>query len=51
MFSNSFYGVSDFFFQIILQQFDVNGSLLQKINTRLAVSSYGEGELISLIQT
>ncbi|EOY03557.1 Domain of Uncharacterized protein function isoform 3 [Theobroma cacao] len=32
-------------------QFDGNGNLLQKINTRLSASSYGEDELISLIQT
>ncbi|OMO79361.1 hypothetical protein CCACVL1_13713 [Corchorus capsularis] len=32
-------------------QFDGNGNLLQKINTKLSASSYGEGELISLIQT
>ncbi|XP_022774534.1 uncharacterized protein LOC111316719 isoform X2 [Durio zibethinus] len=32
-------------------QFDGSGNLLQKINTRLSASSYGEDELISLIQT
>ncbi|XVF14328.1 hypothetical protein REPUB_Repub09cG0049800 [Reevesia pubescens] len=32
-------------------QFDGNGNLLQKINTKLSASSYGEDELISLIQT
>ncbi|XP_043726005.1 uncharacterized protein LOC122672608 isoform X2 [Telopea speciosissima] len=34
-----------------LYQFDYKGNLLQKITTKLAVSSYGEDELISLIQT
>ncbi|XP_042490175.1 uncharacterized protein LOC122070131 [Macadamia integrifolia] len=34
-----------------LYQFDYKGNLLQKVNTKLAVSSYGEDELISLIQT
>ncbi|KAL0013963.1 hypothetical protein SO802_001032 [Lithocarpus litseifolius] len=32
-------------------QFDAYGNLLQKVSTKLAVSSYGEDELISLIQT
>ncbi|XP_043704211.1 uncharacterized protein LOC122654269 [Telopea speciosissima] len=32
-------------------QFDYKGNLLQKVSTKLAVSSYGEDELISLIQT
>lgn len=32
-------------------QFDADGRLLHKIDTKLAVSSYGEDELISLIQT
>ncbi|KAJ4974468.1 hypothetical protein NE237_007642 [Protea cynaroides] len=32
-------------------QFDYKGNLLQKVGTKLAVSSYGEDELISLIQT
>lgn len=32
-------------------QFDGNGNLLQKINTRLSASKYGEDELTSLIQT
>ncbi|KAM2587179.1 hypothetical protein TB1_044389 [Malus domestica] len=32
-------------------QFDTVGNLLHKVNTKLAASSYGEGELISLIQT
>ncbi|KAL3636580.1 hypothetical protein CASFOL_018879 [Castilleja foliolosa] len=32
-------------------QFDCNGDLLHKINTKLAASSYGEGELMSLIQS
>ncbi|XP_077223849.1 glutamate NMDA receptor subunit epsilon-1, putative (DUF3598) [Tasmannia lanceolata] len=32
-------------------QFDSHGNLLQNVSTRLAVSSYGEDELISLIQT
>ncbi|GLT36214.1 hypothetical protein SLA2020_106080 [Shorea laevis] len=32
-------------------QFDVDGRLLQKLNTKLSVSSYGEDELISLIQS
>ncbi|KZV33309.1 hypothetical protein F511_05432 [Dorcoceras hygrometricum] len=35
----------------LLLQFDFNGNLLHKISTRLAVSSYGEGELRSLIQS
>ncbi|XP_024016925.1 uncharacterized protein LOC21403825 isoform X2 [Morus notabilis] len=32
-------------------QFDADGRLLHKVNTKLAVSTYGEDELISLIQT
>ncbi|OVA13400.1 protein of unknown function DUF3598 [Macleaya cordata] len=32
-------------------QFDSHGNLLQEVTTKLASSSYGEGELISLIQT
>ncbi|KAG8659568.1 uncharacterized protein LOC110602850 isoform X2 [Manihot esculenta] len=32
-------------------QFDASGKLMQKVSTRLSVSSYGEDELISLIQT
>ncbi|KAL9262518.1 hypothetical protein AKJ16_DCAP22555, partial [Drosera capensis] len=32
-------------------QFDANGKLKHKIKTRLAAGSYGEDELISLIQT
>ncbi|XP_062152819.1 uncharacterized protein LOC133861120 [Alnus glutinosa] len=32
-------------------QFDAYGNLLHKLSTKLAVSSYGEDELISLIQT
>ncbi|GMY13744.1 PRUPE_3G262000 [Fagus crenata] len=32
-------------------QFDAYGNLLQKVSTKLAVSSYGEDELSSLIQT
>ncbi|GFQ08142.1 hypothetical protein PHJA_002958200 [Phtheirospermum japonicum] len=32
-------------------QFDCNGDLLHKINTKLAASSYGEDELMSLIQS
>uniref|UniRef100_A0A1D1ZBD1 CD40 ligand n=1 Tax=Anthurium amnicola TaxID=1678845 RepID=A0A1D1ZBD1_9ARAE len=32
-------------------QFDAHGNLLQNVVTKLAVSSYGEDELISLIQT
>uniref|UniRef100_A0A803LSD1 DUF3598 domain-containing protein n=1 Tax=Chenopodium quinoa TaxID=63459 RepID=A0A803LSD1_CHEQI len=32
-------------------QFDGNGKLLHKVNTRLSAGSYGEDELISLIQT
>ncbi|XP_022921467.1 uncharacterized protein LOC111429732 [Cucurbita moschata] len=32
-------------------QFDARGSLLHKISTKLAASSYGEDELMSLIQT
>ncbi|KAI5665680.1 hypothetical protein M9H77_15533 [Catharanthus roseus] len=32
-------------------QFDYQGNLLQKITTKLSVGSYGEDELISLIQT
>ncbi|KAL8528392.1 hypothetical protein ACS0TY_005993 [Phlomoides rotata] len=32
-------------------QFDCNGNLLYKISTRLAASSYGEDELMSLIQS
>ncbi|KAB1211472.1 hypothetical protein CJ030_MR6G013214 [Morella rubra] len=32
-------------------QFDACGNLLHKVSTKLAVSSYGEDELISLIQT
>ncbi|KAJ9147575.1 hypothetical protein P3X46_029721 [Hevea brasiliensis] len=32
-------------------QFDANGKLMQKVSTRLSVSSYGDDELISLIQT
>lgn len=35
----------------LLQQFDCNGNLLHKISTRLAASSYGEDELMSLIQS
>ena len=40
-----------FFLGCILQQFDAYGNLLHKLSTKLAVSSYGEDELISLIQT
>lgn len=36
---------------MILQQFDFLGNLTQKVSTKLAVSAYGEDELISLIQT
>ncbi|KAG8366931.1 hypothetical protein BUALT_Bualt16G0019300 [Buddleja alternifolia] len=32
-------------------QFDCNGNLLHKISTKLAASSYGENELMSLIQS
>ncbi|XP_028096632.1 uncharacterized protein LOC114296534 isoform X2 [Camellia sinensis] len=32
-------------------QFDPDGNLLHKLSTKLAVSSYGEDELLSLIQT
>ncbi|KAA8547950.1 hypothetical protein F0562_004379 [Nyssa sinensis] len=32
-------------------QFDAHGNLMHKVTTKLAVSSYGEDELISLIQT
>ncbi|XP_058094199.1 uncharacterized protein LOC131240147 [Magnolia sinica] len=32
-------------------QYDSNGNLMQKVSTKLAGSSYGENELISLIQT
>ncbi|KAJ6936503.1 hypothetical protein NC652_011264 [Populus alba x Populus x berolinensis] len=32
-------------------QFDAKGKLMQKVSTKLAASSYGEDELISLIQT
>ncbi|KAH7554535.1 hypothetical protein JRO89_XS12G0232500 [Xanthoceras sorbifolium] len=32
-------------------QFDGNGNLMQNVNTKLSVSTYGENELISLIQT
>ncbi|KAH6803000.1 glutamate NMDA receptor subunit epsilon-1 [Perilla frutescens var. frutescens] len=32
-------------------QFDCNGNLLHKISTKLAASSYGEDELMSLIQS
>ncbi|KAM7506797.1 hypothetical protein LguiA_017250 [Lonicera macranthoides] len=32
-------------------QFDPHGNLLHKLSTRLAVSCYGEAELVSLIQT
>jgi hypothetical protein len=39
------------FLEYILQQFDAYGNLLHKLSTKLAVSSYGEDELISLIQT
>ncbi|KAJ4961823.1 hypothetical protein NE237_021733 [Protea cynaroides] len=34
-----------------LFQFDYKGNLLQKVTTKLVASSYGEDELISLIQT
>ncbi|KAK9698321.1 hypothetical protein RND81_08G096000 [Saponaria officinalis] len=33
------------------QQFDANGKLLHKVATKLSASSYGEDQLISLIQT
>lgn len=36
---------------IIFQQFDTGGNLLHKVDTKLAVSSYGEDELMSLIQS
>ncbi|ERN06523.1 hypothetical protein AMTRI_Chr10g225770 [Amborella trichopoda] len=32
-------------------QFDAHGNMMQNVTTKLAVSSYGEDELISLIQT
>lgn len=35
----------------LFHQFDSNGNLLQRINTKLSVGSYGEDDLISLIQT
>lgn len=35
----------------ILQQFDGHGNLMHRITTKLAVGSYGEGELMSLLQT
>lgn len=34
-----------------MQQFDAHGSLLQTVSIKLSASSYGEDELISLIQT
>ncbi|XP_020578575.1 uncharacterized protein LOC110023475 isoform X2 [Phalaenopsis equestris] len=34
-----------------MQQFDGNGEMLQRVSTKLSVSTYGEDELISLIQT
>lgn len=34
-----------------MQQFDGDGNLLQTVSTKLSASSYGEDELISLIQT
>lgn len=34
-----------------MQQFDGHGNLLQTVSTTLSASSYGEDELISLIQT
>uniref|UniRef100_A0A2P2JZM5 Uncharacterized protein MANES_02G049900 n=1 Tax=Rhizophora mucronata TaxID=61149 RepID=A0A2P2JZM5_RHIMU len=37
--------------QGIFHQFDAHGKLMHKVNTRLSVSSYGEDELASLIQT
>lgn len=36
---------------LILQQFDGNGTLLHKIDTRISASSYGEDELLSLNQS
>ncbi|KAJ4826297.1 hypothetical protein Tsubulata_004048 [Turnera subulata] len=35
----------------IFHQFDEKGKLLQNVSTRLAVSTYGEDDLMSLIQT
>lgn len=39
------------FFYVLGQQFDGDGNLLHKIDTRLSASSYGEDELISLNQS
>ena len=39
------------FFSCAGQQFDGDGNLLHKIDTRLSASSYGEDELISLNQS
>lgn len=36
---------------LFLQQFDGDGNLLHKIDTRLSASSYGEDELLSLNQS
>lgn len=33
------------------QQFDPEGNLMNQVTTKLAVSSYGEDDLVSLIQT
>lgn len=38
-------------FDLLVQQFDARGNLLHQISTKIAASSYGEDELISLIQT
>lgn len=36
---------------VLPQQFDSKGKLMHKIDTRISAGSYGENELISLIQT
>ena len=38
-------------FLMMWQQFDPEGNLMNEVTTKLAVSSYGEDDLVSLIQT
>lgn len=50
-FCSSIEVTSSLLFFVVLQQFDGNGNLLHKIDTRLSATSYGEDELITLNQS
>jgi hypothetical protein len=50
--THSVFWVRDFVkFFVSVQQFDAHGRVQQEISTRLSVSTYGEGDLISLMQS